>query len=152
MTGSHSKQKADRSHDTQGKSDGFANRACDVSAACQKTTLGQTSRQHLDELRYSPCDIRIGGRRGRRAGQSALVRSSNGWEPWHMRPIPSHLALNGADGRERRRVRSLSLKDGKQKRRGSGTLSSIEITRTSISRVLPVCSRGMRWVSRTGKR
>jgi hypothetical protein len=33
--------------------------------------------------------------------------------------------LNGADGRKRRRVLSLSVKDGKLKRRGSGTLSSI---------------------------
>lgn len=69
-----------------------------------------------------------------------------------MRPNPSHLALNGADGRERRRVRSLSLQDGKPKKMVSGTLSLIEIIRSSISSVRRVCSRGMRWVSGTDKR
>jgi hypothetical protein len=37
----------------------------------------------------------------------------------------------------------MTEKDGKLKKRGSGTLSSIEITRTSISIVRPVCSSGM---------
>ena len=57
--------------------------------------------------------------------------------------ISIHLALDGANGRKRRRVRSLSVKDGKPKRRASRTRASIEFTRTSISIVRPVCSRGM---------
>ena len=54
-----------------------------------------------------------------------------------MRPNPSPRALTGADGRARGRRRRLSLKDGKPKRRGSGTLSSIEITRTQYQQGPP---------------
>ena len=63
----------------------------------------------MDELVTTPVTFRLladdeaDGPHGQR-----LYDPSNGGEPWNIRPNPSHLALNGADGRKRRRVRSLS--------------------------------------------
>jgi hypothetical protein len=59
----------------------------------------------------------------------------------------SCIALNGADGRELRRVCSMILQDGRPKRRG-WMPSSTEITRTSIDTLRPLCLSGTRWVCR----